>query len=221
MRGGPVVGRGREVIRVSEQLTLFVQAGDPVSQAGVVAALRDWHEVRVVDECAAAEVGIVVTDEVDDDAIRMLKSVQRNGCPRVVLVATRIDDHGLVAAVEAGISGVVRRNEATGMELVRLARLAAAGDGSVPPDLLGRLLREVGRVQRQVLTPRGLTFTGLSKREISVLRLVADGLDTSEIARHLSYSERTIKNVIHDVTSRLHLRNRSQAVAYAMREGLL
>jgi len=206
---------------MNQPLALFVQASDPVSQAGVVAELRDWPEVRVVEDATAADVGIVVTDEVDEEAIRMLKSVQRNGCARVVLVTTRIDDAGLVTAVEAGVSGLLRRTEATAMALVGVVRLAAAGDGSVPPDLLGRLLREVGRVQRQVLTPRGLSFTGLSKREINVLRLVADGLDTGEIAQHLSYSERTIKNVIHDVTSRLQLRNRSQAVAYAMREGLI
>ena len=46
-------------------------------------------------------------------------------------------------------------------------------------------------------------------------------MDAAEIAKRLSYSERTIKNVIHDITARLQLRNRSQAVAYAMREGLL
>ena len=206
---------------MNEPLALYVRASDPVSQAGVAAELRDWPEVRVVDEAAAAEVAIVVTDDVDEETIRVLKAVQRTGCARVVLVTTRIDDSGLVAAVEAGISGLLRRNDATALALVRVVRLAAAGDGSVPPDLLGRLLREVGRVQRQVLTPRGLSFTGLTKREINVLRLVADGHDTAEIARHLSYSERTIKNVIHDVTSRLQLRNRSQAVAYAMREGLL
>ena len=54
-----------------------------------------------------------------------------------------------------------------------------------------------------------------------MLRLVADGYDTGEIARNLCYSERTIKNVIHDVTSRLHLRNRSHAVAFAMRTGVI
>jgi DNA-binding CsgD family transcriptional regulator len=54
-----------------------------------------------------------------------------------------------------------------------------------------------------------------------VLRLVADGLDTSEIAERLSYSERTIKNIIHDVTTRFHLRNRSHAVAFAVRQGLI
>ena len=53
------------------------------------------------------------------------------------------------------------------------------------------------------------------------LRLLAEGYDTAAIADTLAYSERTIKNVIHDVTSRLHLRNRSHAVAFAMRTGVI
>jgi DNA-binding CsgD family transcriptional regulator len=67
----------------------------------------------------------------------------------------------------------------------------------------------------------GYTFTGLTPREVEVLRLVADGMDTQEIANQLRFSERTIKNVLHDITSRFHLKNRSHAVAYAMREGLI
>ena len=51
--------------------------------------------------------------------------------------------------------------------------------------------------------------------------LVADGFDTAQIAAKLSYSQRTVKNVLHDVTSRLHLNNRSHAVAYALRQGLI
>ena len=64
-------------------------------------------------------------------------------------------------------------------------------------------------------------MSGLTEREIEVLRLVAEGLDTAEIADKLAYSERTIKNVIHDITSRLCLRNRTHAVAWAVREGLI
>ena len=69
--------------------------------------------------------------------------------------------------------------------------------------------------------PRGLTISGLTEREVEVLRLVADGFDTAEIAKKLSYSERTIKNILHDVVSRFGLRNRAHAVAYALREGLI
>jgi DNA-binding NarL/FixJ family response regulator len=89
------------------------------------------------------------------------------------------------------------------------------------PDLLGQLLDHVGRLQRDVLTPRGLRFSGLSEREVRVLRLMADGFDTGEIGRRLFYSERTVKHIVHDITSRLHLRNRTHAVAYALRQGYI
>jgi DNA-binding NarL/FixJ family response regulator len=72
-----------------------------------------------------------------------------------------------------------------------------------------------------VLTPRGIGPDGLSGREREVLKLLADGLGTNEIASALAYSERTIKNVIHDVTTRLNLRNRSHAVAYAVKAGIV
>ena len=72
-----------------------------------------------------------------------------------------------------------------------------------------------------MLAPAGLRFSGLSDREVEVLRLVAEGLDTGEIARQLAFSERTIKSVLHDVTTRLQLRNRAHAVAFAVREGFI
>ena len=206
---------------MNRPIQLQVHAADPISQAGIEAALRTRTEVQLVEPGDGADVAVVVADEVDDETVRVLKGALRNGCSRAVLVVTRIDDAGLLASVEAGACGLVRRTDATPLELVGAVRAAAAGNGTVPPDLLGRLLGQIGRLQQHVLGPRGLTLAGLSEREISVLRLVADGYDTGEIARNLCYSERTIKNVIHDVTSRLHLRNRSQAVAYAVREGLI
>ena len=132
-----------------------------------------------------------------------------------------IDDTGLAAAVEAGVAGLVRRAEATPERLAKAVCAAARGEGSVPPDLLGKLLAQVGRLQRQLLHPRGLTLNGMSTREIDILRLVAEGLDTAEIAGKLCYSERTVKNVLHDITTRLQLRNRSHAVAYALKQGLI
>jgi DNA-binding NarL/FixJ family response regulator len=206
---------------MDEPIQLLVCATDPVSRAGVAAQLSGHREVRVVEDAEAASVALVVMEEIDDGAAQVVRRVQRNGGTRVVLVVTRIDDHGLLAAVEAGACGLLRRSEATAPTLVAAVRVAADGDGTVPPDLLGRLLAQVGRLQRQVLAPRGLNFAGLTEREVAVLKLVAEGHGTSEIARRLSYSERTIKNVIHDVTSRLNLRNRSQAVAYALREGMI
>lgn len=206
-----------------DRVSVWVSARDPISEAGVVSALRPRPEVRVVraEDADEAQVAVVVADAVDDDALRLIRMVHRRGLTRAVLVAGRLDDGDVVTAVEAGVVGLVRRREATPERLVQVITGASAGEGSVPPDLLGRLLDQVGTLQRQVLRPRGLTFTGLATREIEVLRLIADGYDTAEIAQHLAYSERTVKNVLHDVTTRLQLRNRSHAVAYALREGLI
>lgn len=61
----------------------------------------------------------------------------------------------------------------------------------------------------------------LSDREIKVLKLLAEGCDTADVGRQCFCSERTVKNIIYGVTSRLNLRNRTQAVAYALRQGFI
>jgi DNA-binding NarL/FixJ family response regulator len=204
---------------MSEGIAVHVRASDPILQAGVSAALRDRPQV-VLAAREDAVVVVVVVDTVDGEALRTIAQLHE-ASRRVVLVVAQLDDAQLLAAVETGVQSILRRGEASGEAIAAAVRAAAAGGGSIPPDLLGRLLTQVGRIHRQVLLPRGLSYSGLTEREVEVLRMVADGMDTEEIAERLSYSERTIKNVLHDVTTRLQLRNRSHAVAYALREGLI
>lgn len=202
---------------------VFLSASDPVSYSGIAAQLRSRSELVLVEDGAveSAQVAVVVTDEVEDNVVKVVRSARRAGCPRVLLVATRLDDRGLLAAIEAGASGFLRRSDASAERLASSVRTVLAGDGTVPPDLLGRLLNQVSLIQQNVLAPRGLAFSGLSNRETDVLRLLADGLDTAAVARELAYSERTVKNVLQDVTRRHCLRNRTHAVAYALRQGLI
>ena len=209
--------------QLHDRIRLVVVAPDPLSRAGLSSQLRGHAELEMVelDQADAETVGLVVADEVDDDILRQIRSLRRQGVERIALVVTRVDDQSLLSALEAGVTGLLRRQELTANNLVAAVRTTAAGDGTLPPDLLGRLLDQVGRLQRQVLTPRGLSFGGLTEREVKVLRLLSDGSDTAEVGRRLFYSERTVKNIIHDVTSRLGLRNRTHAVAYALRQGLI
>ena len=90
----------------------------------------------------------------------------------------------------------------------------------IAPDLLGRLLERINQ-RYGLLAPKARIETEFDARELEVLRLLADGYDTASIAATLAYSERTIKNIIHDVTTRLELRNRSHAVASAVRTGVI
>lgn len=212
-----------EPVPFSAPIQVAVLGADPLSRAGATSQLRGSPDLVVVPEEALADdvVALVVADDVDAALLAEVRGLRARGIVRTVLLGGRVDDKGVLAAAEAGVTGIVRRADATPAALVRAIHAAVANEGSLPPDLLGRLLRQVGQLQRRVLSPRGLTFAGLTDREVAVLRLLADGFDTAEVAAQLFYSERTVKNIIHDVTSRLELRNRTHAVAYAIRQGLI
>lgn len=205
------------------QIPVLVCATDPLSRAGLVSQLRSSGGFTIApdDDPPEDAVALLVTDELDDATATVVRSLRARGHTRIVALLGRIDDRALLLAAETGVTGIVRRSDATAAALAAAIRAAVAGDATLPPDLLGRLLRQVGALQRQVLSPRGLTLSGLSERETGVLRLLAEGCDTAEVGRRLFYSERTVKNIIHDVTSRLELRNRTQAVAYAIKQGLI
>ncbi len=200
-----------------------VRATDPVSEAGVASQLRVQHDLEVLssDSPARPDVVVLVADRVDEPTAAGIRATRDSGGPRVVLVVGSVDGVEVLAAVEAGVAAIVRRSEATPDRLSTAIRAAATGDGHLPPDLLGRLLQQVGDAQRKAAARTGLTFGGLTQRELTVLRLIADGYSTSEIATRMAYSERTIKNSIHDLVSRFHLRNRTHAVAFAVRQGLI
>ena len=208
---------------MNSRIPVYLHTRDPISRAGLETALRAQHEIVLTDIDAEEPpwVAIVVVDSLDETALRLMRSLQARGCTRTVVVASALSDADLLAAVEAGVCGIVWRWEATAERLVHSVTKAASGEALLPSDVLSRLLRQVSRLQRHVLSPMGLSLGGLSAREADVLRLAAEGLDTDEIARKLCYSKRTVTNIIHDVTSRFHLTNRTHAVAYAIREGLI
>ena len=208
---------------MSSRLSVLVCGDDPITEAGVATQMRGRPEVYVVEATNDREVDVtvVVVEELDEAAECRVRNLRRTGHEHVVVVCSRIDDDALMRAVELGVSGLLRRNEATPERLSSAVVAASRGDGQMAPDLLGRLLEQMSHLQQRVLAPKGISPNGFTRREIEVLRLLAEGFDTAEIAVTLAYSERTIKNVIHDVTSRLHLRNRSHAVAFAMRTGVI
>lgn len=203
--------------------SVVVRATDPILQNGVHMALRTRPEIWLVDEdsATAEAVALVVTDRFDERGSQLLRTLQVRGFTRIVLIAGELEDAEVLTAVEGGVCAVARRSETTPDVLVRLVKAAASGEGALPPDMLGRLLNRVSRLQRHVLEPRGLHLAGITNRETEVLKLVANGLSTKEIADQLCYSQRTVKSILHDVTNRFQLRNRSHAVAYALREGLI
>ncbi|WP_107061910.1 helix-turn-helix transcriptional regulator [Streptomyces cellulosae] len=205
------------------RVQVAIHAADPVSRAGVVHYLSPHTAIELVDSDAPGPdtVTVLIADALDDITLAQLRKLVRGKGARVVLVVHQIREPELMEVIASGVGVVVWRHEVTAPRLFQAVLAASRGDSDLPTDLLGRLMARVSSLTRAAQGDAALPAGGLSARETDVLRLVADGLDTKEIAAELSYSERTIKNIMHGLTTRLHLRNRAHAVAYAMREGYI
>jgi DNA-binding NarL/FixJ family response regulator len=132
---------------------------------------------------------------------------------RLVGMARALTDDQLVDAVDAGIAGLVSRTDLRADTLLSCLTAVAGGSTTLPSSLLAKLSR--------VGSERGTPAAALAQREIAVLRLLADGGSTHEIAEQLRYSERTIKNIVHDTLMKMNCRTRAHAVALASRQGVI
>ncbi|MDT0456724.1 response regulator transcription factor [Streptomyces sp. DSM 41527] len=227
------------------RVTVTVHASDPLGRAGVVSHLQQQPSVEIVQDQggaaagkrvdttgraqegggeAAGTVAISLIDRFDDLAAAELRRLARGGEQRVVLIAGNLREPDLMTIVEYGVRAILWRHQATPQRLVQAVQSAARGEGDLPPDLISKLLTQVGQLRRSAVTSAAVAWAptvGMAPREVDVLRLVADGLDTRQISEKLAYSERTVKNVLHALMTRLQLHNRAHAVAYALREGYI
>ncbi len=131
----------------------------------------------------------------------------------VIVCSSDTAQDSVVRAIRSGAVGYLRKDELTPDALGAAVRAAASGSVELAGDLLASLVPN-GEAKRPVAAQ-------LTDREQQVLALIAAGHPTREVALELSYSERTVKNVLHDVVTKLNARSRSQAVAFAVREGLI
>ncbi|QNP67651.1 helix-turn-helix transcriptional regulator [Streptomyces genisteinicus] len=214
-------GSGRVVGTAGRRVPVAVSATDPISREGAVSQLRRHPEIELREDSGPGTVALLVEDALDEAALTRMRRIVRSEGSRAVLVVGAMRESELLDVVECGVGAIVWRHEATAHRLVQAVLAASRGDGDLPADLLGRLIDQVGTLHRGAAGRPGAPSLGLTPREVDVLRLVSEGLDTGEIAGKLSYSERTVKNVMHGLTTRLHLRNRAHAVAYALREGYI
>jgi DNA-binding NarL/FixJ family response regulator len=136
---------------------------------------------------------------------------------RVLVCTSEPSDDAVLAALQAGAVGFLRKDTLTPDALAAAVQAAASGTGVVAPDLLGNLLKGIS-AEGVNGRPK---LARLTEREQQVLALIAQGHPTREVAQELCYSERTVKNVLHDVVTKLNARSRSQAVAHAVRDGLI
>ena len=205
------------------RIPVSIYADDALTRTGLTTELRQRSEIELVDPPLGGSARVVVfaLDTLRASTLDLIRAVRLRDGAQVVLVVSALSDDDLLSVVESGARSVLWRWEATATWLTQAVIRADSGDAALPADLLNRLLKQVGRLQQHVLRPQGLSLSGLSERERRVLRLAAEGLGTDEIAGELAFSKRTVACVLHDITIRYQLRNRTHAVAFAIREGLI
>jgi len=205
------------------RIPVSIYADDALTRTGLTTELRQRSELELVDPPLGGSARVVVfaLDTLTASTLDLIRAVRSRDGAQVVLVVSALSDDDLLSLVESGARSVLWRWEATATWLTQAVIRADSGDAALPADLLNRLLKQVGRLQQHVLRPQGLSLSGLSERERRVLRLAAEGLGTDEIAGELAFSKRTVACVLHDITIRYQLRNRTHAVAFAIREGLI
>ena len=205
------------------RIPVSIYADDALTRTGLTTELRQRPELELVDPPLGGSARVVVfaLDTLTASTLDLIRAVRLRDGAQVVLVVSALSDDDLLSVVESGARSVLWRWEATATWLTQAVIRADSGDAALPADLLNRLLKQVGRLQQHVLRPQGLSLSGLSERERRVLRLAAEGLGTDEIAGELAFSKRTVACVLHDITIRYQLRNRTHAVAFAIREGLI
>ncbi|MFD9698019.1 response regulator transcription factor [Lentzea sp. NPDC059081] len=205
-----------------EKVGVVVQASEELMRIGIEGALETHSGLVVLPaaERESAQVVVLAVDKLRPSFIARLR--QESALYRTaVLVVDELSDKDLLTIVECKVVAVMQRTTVTVERLVHAVLTAAAGGAVMPPTMLADLMAQVQRLHHEFTNINGTDRFGLAPREIDVLRLVANGNDTAEVAAALGYSERTIKGVISALIGRLQLRNRSHAVAYAMRAGLI
>ena len=207
-------------------MKLFVLDPHTIYRRGLAACLQLLPRVEGVAEAESVREAwehpdlfaseLVILDVAVPGGADFIGAVTEATGARVIVCTAEPTDDAVLAALQSGAVGFLRKDTLTPEALGAAVQAAAEGTGVVAPDLLGNLLKGItadGTNGQQ-------THARLSEREQQVLALIAQGHPTREVAQELCYSERTVKNVLHDVVTKLNARSRSQAVAHAVREGL-
>ncbi|KJK50616.1 hypothetical protein UK23_10235 [Lentzea aerocolonigenes] len=180
-----------------ERVRVAVHAKDSVTRWGIAGYLRLRPEVQVLPEhsLSNAQVVLVATEGAGLTAELRIVAQRTSAC--VVLITDDLRAQELPRAIDHRVVAILPRRDLTCEGLVSTVLAAFEGRSELP------------------------AMAGLAERELDMLRLFAEGWTTAEVAKKLSYSERTVKSMVQQVLTRFQLRNRTHAVAFAIRSGAI
>jgi len=199
---------------------IAVLASDEVLRQGLARMTADCEEFELANgPQERVDAVVYASSEVTNDVLLTLQAISAARDTPLVLIADAIDDEKVAALVGCRVKAILPRSTVGHETLRSTLRAVLGGNAVMPSSLLAKVLRELRKAQRILHDEKGFNPAGLDSRELEVLRLIAGGADTAEIATKLTCSERTVKMLLRDLQIRHELRDRTHAVAYAIRSG--
>jgi len=195
-----------------------------VVRQGLRALLEGAGDIEVVGESGSAadathripalrpDVAVLDARLPDGSGIEVCRSVRAvDASIRALILTSYDDDEALFAAIMAGASGYVLK-EIKGTDLVSAVRQVAAGSSLIDPSMTARVLERVRNPH-----PTAPELEQLTEQELTLLALIAEGLTNRQIGEQMFLAEKTIKNYVSSILSKLGLERRTQAAVLASR----
>ena len=198
----------------------------PVTRDGLRSALSTSDEVEIVGEAASGEEAVQLVKELAPEVVFM--DVRLPGITgieatkqvlgfapdtKIILFTVEESRSALADAMRAGVSGYLLK-DVSAAELIQAGKLALEGKAVIHPTLTRAFIEEAQYVDSRPDTP-------LSRRESEILQMVAYGATTKEVAHKLGISPHTVKTHLERIFEKLGANDRAQAVAIALRKGLV
>ena len=193
-----IVRRGlRDLLEAEGDIEIVGESGKAREATARIPALRP--DVAVLDARLPDGSGI--------DVCRDIRSTDPS--IKALILTSYDDDEALFAAIMAGAAGYVLKQIGSG-DLVDSVRRVAAGQSLIDPQLMARVLERV-----RSGPPEHEELAGLTEQERKILALIAEGMTNRQIGERLYLAEKTVKNYVSSILSKLGLERRTQAAVFA------
>jgi two-component system, NarL family, response regulator DevR len=206
---------------MSTPITAFLMDDHEVVRQGVRALLESTGEITVIGEASTAaeaisripalrpDVAILDVRVPDGNGIEVCREVRSRVGTNCLMLTSYSDDEALFEAIMAGASGYVLK-QIRGTELLTAVKRVAAGESLLDPAITGRVLARL-----RAASEEDERLSRLSPQERHILRHIADGLTNRQIANEMFLAEKTIKNYVSNLLTKLGMERRTEAAVFA------
>jgi NarL family two-component system response regulator LiaR len=199
---------------------------------GIRAILSQVEDIEVVGEAASGEEGVRLAAQLQPNVVLMDQDMPEIDGPEatrqikealsgveVIVMTDRLDVVKALEAIEAGATGYILK-DIPAANLTAALRSVCNGRGFFHPEITRKLMDRLGRLTREERS-RQIESEGLTPRELEILAELTRGSKDKQIAAKFTVTEGTVKTHIGHILKKLACQNRTQAVAYVLRKGLI